>query len=87
MEELSENRKPCFSKDVTENGKTVTVFAKLIEDSVWELNILGKDHYMSVWAEWFSSPDEAIKVGLAAILEEGVDAFYRSAEFPHFNER
>ncbi len=71
----------CFSKDVTEDGKTVTVYAREIEDFGWELVIIGKDCHATTWTEWFSTSDEAMKAGLSAILFEGIDEFYSSPEF------
>ncbi len=70
----------CFSKDVTEGGKTVTVYARLIEDFGWELVIIGKNCHATTWTEWFSTSDEAMKAGLSAILFEGIDEFYTNQE-------
>ena len=74
-----------FYKAVTENGKTVTIVARLIDidESLWELSIQGKGTQNTTWTEWFSSSKEAMEVGMRAILKEGINEFYSNAEFEY----
>ena len=86
MNELNESSNACFSKDVTENGKTVTVYVSLIDDGEWELSIIGKAHQSTTWSEWFSTSEDAMKAGLSAIMTEGINEFHAPPEFSYLDQ-
>ena len=83
MDDLNSNNGVCFSKDITEQGKTVTVYVRLITGCGWELNIIGKANQVTTWSEWFTTAIEAMDEGLAAILREGIDEFYSNPVFAY----
>jgi hypothetical protein len=85
MEDRTGTSKTTVSKSVLESGKTVTVTVRLIEpeEEYWELSIEGKANQLTTWTEWFASADEAMEVGLSAILKEGIDEFYSDPEYLH----
>lgn len=86
MKRHNENKEESFSRDVTENGKTVTVHVSMIDDCEWELTLIGKANQSTTWSEWFTSSEEAMNAGLAAITREGIDEFYTIPEFSYLQE-
>lgn len=86
MDNSKKTNNECFSKDVTENGKTVTVYVSPINEGEWELSLIGKANQCTSWSEWFTSSDEAMNAGMSAILKEGIDAFYTIPEFSYLDE-
>lgn len=87
MDDSNRINNRCFSKDVTEDGKTVTVYVSLINDCEWELSVIGKANQGTSWLEWFPTSEDAMNAGLAAILKEGIDEFYSDPEFSYLDER
>ena len=87
MDDSNRTSNRCFSKDVTENGKTVTVYVSLINDCEWELSLIGKANQSTCWLEWFPTSEDATNAGLTAILREGIDECYSDPEFSYLDER
>ena len=81
MDELDNRDAKCFSKDVIEGNKTVTVYVRLLDGYGWELVIIGRANQMTSWTQWFPSAGAAMNEGLTAILKEGIDEFYYRPEF------
>ena len=86
MDELNSVDTKCFSRDVVEGSKTVTVYVRLLDDCGWELAIIGKANQMTSWTQWFPSASEAMSEGLSAILKEGIDEFYSRPEFSYLDK-
>jgi len=85
MNDSTKTSDGCFSKDVTENSKTVTVYVSPINDGEWELSLIGKANQCTTWSEWFPTSEEAMKAGMSAILTEGIDEFYAISEFAYLD--
>ncbi len=68
-------------KEVIDAHMTVTVVARPADDGLWELSIHGRGPQVTVWTDRYDSAQAAMDTGLAAILDEGVAAFYSCAEF------
>ncbi len=83
MDDLKTNNEKVFYKDVTDDGKTVTVVTRWMDESLWELSIHGNHGQFTTWTEWFSSSDTAMGVGMSAILKEGIQTFYSDPEFDY----
>ena len=85
MDKLDEANNAWFSKDVTQDGKTVTVYVRLINDCEWELSLIGKANQGTIWSEWFPTSEDAMNEGLSAILKEGIDEFYTDPDFSYLD--
>ena len=62
-------------KEINIDGKTVTLMTRLI-DANWELVIQGQGNKFTTWTDWFTSSEEAIHVGVNAVLKNGIDKYY-----------
>jgi len=60
---------------LSENGKTVQVEIYRGRDSDWHLEVVDESGNSTVWDDRFPTDDEALKELIAAIQEEGIDAF------------
>ena len=85
MNDSFETDDTCFSKDVTQDGKTVTVYVRPIGDHEWELILIGKPNQSTTWSEWFPTSEDAMNAGLSAIALEGIDEFYSDPEFSYLD--
>lgn len=86
MDDLTKHEDGAITKEVTKNGKTVTVLAEEVEESTWSLSIFGKHDQASTWHELFPSAEAAINEGLHAIETEGIDEFYSSEFFAYMDD-
>lgn len=86
MDDYNEISKQCFTKDVTEEGKTVTIYVRSIDIGEWELSLIGKSNQSTTWSEWFPTVKEAMDEGLSAIRKEGIDEFYSNPEFAYLGD-
>lgn len=62
-------------KELRKDGKAVTLMTRKIDDS-WELVIQGRGNKFTTWTDWFNSAEEALHVGVNAVLKDGIDAYY-----------
>ena len=76
------NEKNIF-QDVTDDGKTVTIYVRQMDNCMWELNLIGKANQNTSWSTWFPSATDAMQAGQIAILKEGIDEFYSIPEFSY----
>ena len=83
MDDQKDIEEDVVSKDVTENGKTVTIIARLKTDELWELSIHGKENQFTTWTDWYPTSEEAIEAGMLAILTEGLTEFYSNSDFEY----
>ena len=86
MDDFIRHEDGAITKAVTKDGKTVTVFAEEVEESVWILSVLGKNNQASTWHEFFPSQEAAINEGVRAIENEGIDEFYSSEFFVYMED-
>lgn len=75
------------SRDVSQDGKTVTIEAKFSEPDGWILRVIGVHGQVSEWTELFASSSEAMTTALSAIRYEGIDDFYDDPVFHYLQER
>jgi hypothetical protein len=68
-------------REVTMDGKTVTIEVESSPAGGWLLRIVGSHGQISEWTELFMSSDEAMATGLSAIRFEGIDDFYDDPVF------
>jgi len=68
-------------REVTMDGKTVTIEVECSAARGWQLRIVGSHGQISEWTELFASSGEAMATGLLAIQYEGIDDFYDDPVF------
>jgi hypothetical protein len=68
-------------REVTMDGKTVTIEVESSSAGGWLLRIVGSHGQISEWTELFMSSSEAMATGLSAIRCEGIDDFYDDPVF------
>ena len=73
------------ARDVTMDGKTVTIEVECSEAGGWLLRIVGSHGQISEWTELFMSSGEAMTTGLSALKYEGIDDFYDDPVFRNLN--
>jgi hypothetical protein len=73
------------ARDVTMDGKTVTIEVECSEAGGWLLRIVGSHGQISEWTELFMSSGEAMTIGLSALKYEGIDDFYDDPVFRNLN--
>ena len=80
---MDDRNEVAIYKDVTDGEKTITIIAESIGDASneWVLSIQGKGNQFTTWTEFFSSSEDAMKEGMAAVLKEGVSEFYSDPDF------
>ena len=83
MEDRGKLNEEVLTKEITEDGKRVTIIVRSIDDESWELSIQGKGSQSTTWTDWFSSPQEAMNAGMSAILKEGLLEFYSCPDFEY----
>ena len=83
MDDRNDVDERTIYKDVTDGEKTITIIAESIGDASneWTLSIQGKGSQFNTWTELFSSSEDAMKEGMAAVFKEGVSEFYSDPEF------
>lgn len=86
MDDLNGSGSKCFSKDITDGNKIVTIYVSCCDEFGWELSIIGKSSHMTTWTDWFASSEDAIQHGMDAILREGIEEFYSNLEFGCLDE-
>lgn len=64
-----------LSQTYEEDGKKVSIEIYDDDDGGWLLEIVDEDNHSTMWEGSFDSDDEALAVALAAIEENGIDAF------------
>lgn len=62
-------------KELSKDGKTVTLMTRRIDEN-WELVIQGQGNKFTAWTDWFTSAEEALHVGVNAVLREGIEKYY-----------
>jgi hypothetical protein len=72
-------------REVTMDGKTVTIEVECSTAGGWLLRIVGSHGQISEWTELFTSSGEAMAIGLLAIKYEGIDDFYDDPVFRNLN--
>jgi hypothetical protein len=72
-------------REVTMDGKTVTIEVECSAAGGWLLRIVGSHGQISEWTELFMSSGEAMATGLCAIKYEGIDDFYDDPIFRNLN--
>lgn len=75
-----------LSREISKDGATLIVTAKKISDGEWELAILNEKGVSSNWLELFSTAEQAIDAGIAAIEKEGIKEFVDVEGFEYLNE-
>ncbi len=83
MDDRGCTNKEAIFKDVTDNGKTITIVVNPVEEGLWELSIQGKGNQLTTWTDWFSSSEEAMSEGMSAVLQEGTEEFYSNPDFDY----
>lgn len=68
-------------REVTMDGKTVTIEVESSAGGGWLLRIVGSHGQISEWTQLFMSSGEAMATGLSAIKYEGIDDFYDDPVF------
>lgn len=66
-------------KELSKDGKTVTLMTRQIDNN-WELVIQGQGNKFTTWTDWFPSAEEALHVGVNAVLRRGIDEYYSNPE-------
>lgn len=66
------------TKEVTRDGKSVTICATREIGFGWSLMVAGTNGYCNHWTDFFHTSEKAIDEALKAIDEEGIDEFYQS---------
>ena len=62
-------------KELSKDGKTVTLMTRRV-DEYWDLVIQGEENKFTTWTDWFPSAEEALHVGVNAVLRDGIDQYY-----------
>ena len=86
MDDYDKTKDGGFYKDITEDGKLISIFVTPKNDkkTEWELVIEGKEGHFSVWDKYFNTVEEAMNAGLSAVLNEGFKEFYSDIEFEEY---
>ena len=67
-------------------GVRLEIIATRLGEREWTLSVLNTLGVSSTWTEFFPSADEALRGGLEAIKNEGVEAFTEITGFDYLQE-